>query len=331
MKDLSAKLSDYLNSLSEYDFSLVSSVEGKKLPLFLREHYALYDGSWMGKTYLMALEKMDWDPGTPKEYRSQMEQIQALVKRPVVLVLPSLTASVRNRLAGMRIPFIVPGTQLFLPEVWMDLSEKYPGLPNGDRSKRFPPTAQLMLLYHLQHEKIDTLNGKELAKRLGCTSAMVSKCRDAFEQAGLCTLERAGKALHMRFQYQGPALWEMALPYLSNPVQERHWVQSQPDHDRMLKAGISALSEQTLLADDRLPTFCMPRSTWNPLLKQGQLQICPDADQALFGLEIWSYDPWRLCHDKHIDTLSLWLSLRDDPDERVQSALHEIRENVKWQ
>ncbi len=330
MKDLSTKLSDYLNSLSHNDLSVTPSTEGARLPLFLREHYALYDVAWMGRTYLMALEKSDWDPGTPKEYRSQMEQIRALVNRPVVLVLPSLTASVRNRLAGMRIPFIVPGTQLFLPEVWMDLSEKYPGLPDGNRSKRFPPTAQLMLLYHLQHEKIESFNGQELAKRLGCTSAMVSKCRDAFEQAGLCTLERTGKALHMRFLRQGRELWEMALPYLSSPVQERLWVKSRPDDTGMLKAGISALSEQTLLADDRLPTFCMPRSKSIPLLKQGQLQTCPDADQALFCLETWSYDPWRLRHDTRIDSLSLWLSLRDDPDERVQSALNEILEHVKW-
>lgn len=331
MKPLESKLSSYLKSLSENDCSLEPSREEKNLPLYLREHYELREGKWLGRDYLLALEKPGWEMGSPKEYRNQTDQMRKLLGRPLVLVIPEITASVRNRLVDMRVPFIVPGTQLFIPEVWMELQEKYPGMSGAKNSKSFTPTAQLILLYHLQREKIDTLTGKELAERLGCTPAMISKCREEFEQKELCELVRVGKSIQMHFKTQGQALWEQALPYLSSPVQERHWIQSTQEKESFLDAGITALSKRSMLADDKILTIGLHRNRFNKDLKAGILQTCPDADQAIFKLEAWTYNPIPLSQNGQIDTLSLWLSLRDDPDERVQGQLTTILEDVEWQ
>jgi DNA-binding MarR family transcriptional regulator len=330
MKPLESKLASYLKSLSEKDFSLEPSQEEKNLPLYLGEHYELREVKWLGREVLLALEKPGWELGSPKEYRNQTEQIRKLLGRPLVLVIPEITASVRNRLVDMRIPFIVPGAQLFIPEVWMELQEKYPGMSGAKNSKSFTPTAQLMLLYHLQRGKIDNLTGKDLAKQLGCTPAMISKCREEFEQKELCELVRVGKSIQMHFKTQGRALWEKALPYLSSPVQERHWVQHTQENEK-LHAGITALSKRSMLADDKIPTICLHRNKFNKDLKAGILQTCPDADQAIFKLEAWTYNPMPLSRNGQIDTLSLWLSLRDDPDERVQGQLTTIFEDVEWQ
>lgn len=307
-----------------------SSLEEKNLPLFLREHYELREVKWLGRVYLLALEKPGWELGSPKEYRNQAEQMRKLLGSPPVLVIPAITASVRNRLVDMRVPFIVPGTQLFIPEVWMELQNKYPGMSGSKDAKTFTPTAQLMLLYHLQRESIESLAGKALAERLGCTAAMISKCREEFEQKELCELVRVGKSIHMQFQTRGRALWEQALPYLSSPVQERHWVQHTQEN-KPLYAGITALSERSMLADDRIPTICLHRNRFNKDLKAGTLQTCPDADQAQFKLEVWTYNPKVLSRHGHIDTLSLWLSLRVDPDERVQGQLANLQEDIEWQ
>ena len=47
-------------------------------------------------------------------------------------------------------------------------------------------------------------------------------------------------------------------------------------------------------------------------------------------VEIWSYDPVPLSDGCVVDPLSLSLSLRDDPDERIHSALGRLLESLSW-
>jgi hypothetical protein len=54
------------------------------------------------------------------------------------------------------------------------------------------------------------------------------------------------------------------------------------------------------------------------------------ADEAGFEVEVWSYEPDLLSDGPAVDRFSLYLSLRDDTDERVQSALAEMMRGVTW-
>jgi hypothetical protein len=55
--------------------------------------------------------------------------------------------------------------------------------------------------------------------------------------------------------------------------------------------------------------------------------------QALPGAtewQVWSYSPAMVAKIKTVDVLSLWLSLKDDPDDRVQMALDELQDKFAW-
>jgi hypothetical protein len=47
-------------------------------------------------------------------------------------------------------------------------------------------------------------------------------------------------------------------------------------------------------------------------------------------LEIWSYSPKLFAKKGVVDRFSLFLSMRKDNDERVQSALEKMMEQVEW-
>ena len=47
-------------------------------------------------------------------------------------------------------------------------------------------------------------------------------------------------------------------------------------------------------------------------------------------MQVWKYDPCMFMNDGRVDTVSLYLSLKDSPNERVQAALKEMLENEKW-
>src|SRR5690606_3818293 len=96
-----------------------------RLPLFLRERYQIQTVHLFGRRFPLALEKNDWDAGSPGEYESQAETLRTQLGETVVLVLPMLPSHARNRMVRLGIPFIVPGSQMFLPTAMIDLRERF--------------------------------------------------------------------------------------------------------------------------------------------------------------------------------------------------------------
>ena len=47
-------------------------------------------------------------------------------------------------------------------------------------------------------------------------------------------------------------------------------------------------------------------------------------------LEEWKYSPKLFARDGKVDPISLYCTLRDDPDERIQGELEQVVENIKW-
>jgi len=76
--------------------------------------------------------------------------------------------------------------------------------------------------------------------------------------------------------------------------------------------------------------YALPLSTFQDLLENGEIVGCPDADHARMKIEIWSYSPDLLSESPVVDPLSLYLSLRNSEDERVQQQLETLIAGIKW-
>ncbi len=100
--------------------------------------------------------------------------------------------------------------------------------------------------------------------------------------------------------------------------------------DKALLAGMSALSQRSLLEDDRLPTYAVSKKSLPALLDNRLFREAHGSEEATFTLEAWHYDPFVLSQHTTVDPLSLYLSLRDSPDERVQQQLETLLEGVSW-
>ncbi len=87
----------------------------------------------------------------------------------------------------------------------------------------------------------------------------------------------------------------------------------------------------SLLNEDAIPAYALQEQSIRQGLEQGQFNGCPDRYGADARLESWSYNPALLSDHPRVDTLSLYLSLRKDPDERVQAALEDMMEAFPWQ
>ncbi len=89
-----------------------------------------------------------------------------------------MTAINRGRLIQKGMNFIVPGKQLFLPDMLLDLRENFNERSSRKNKEKLLTSAQYILLYHMLHryEKVQLtdLSFKELAVKIGYTQVAIS-------------------------------------------------------------------------------------------------------------------------------------------------------------
>jgi DNA-binding MarR family transcriptional regulator len=227
------------------------------------------------------------------------------------------------------IPFIVPGSQVFLPPLLVDLRERQPVAIKRSRGKMLTPAAQCLVLFHLQRESLSKKPLQEIAKLIGYSPIMVTMVKRELESAGICEALKQGRSVTLSFLHDRRELWDRVEPLLSSPCR-RNWVKwAKPDPTALL-AGMSALSHLTMISDDPLPTYALGRKIFRAHNEQGDFHVCHERDEANACLESWSYDPRILFRSAIVDTLSLYLSLRGSADERVQQQLETLIREFPW-
>jgi hypothetical protein len=75
---------------------------------------------------LLAFEIKHAGEASPAEYAKHVSSLKQLLPGDAVLIISKLASYVRNRLVRHHVPFIVPGTQMFLPMLMIDLRERFP-------------------------------------------------------------------------------------------------------------------------------------------------------------------------------------------------------------
>lgn len=73
----------------------------------------------------------------------------------------------------------------------------------------------------------------------------------------------------------------------------------------------------------------MSKKVFNDMLALDAFEVVESVDSIEEWVEIWGYP--SLTETQYMaDTASLFLSLEDNPDERIQIALDELKEQVHW-
>jgi len=329
MESTPEALRKHLEPLQEGPVSL-APMSGGDLPLYLRSRYQLLQGKLFGKDWILALEQDGVDPGTPDEYQGHQRQLGQGHKETVALVLRHLSAGARNRLVRLGVPFLVPGSQIYLPLAQIYLKERF-GPPPVTVQKKLTPLAQCLILRHILHNDVTGLSSKALAELFDCSSAAITQARGELRGQALCDTVQKGREVSLIFPFVSTrALWDQARQLMTSPVRKRTGVRILKDHSDLRLAGISALSERTMLSPDSWTTYALHEKQVPSLFETGVLQGCAEITDTDTRLEHWRYNPLLLCDSKQVDPLSLYLSLCEDPDERVQGELDRMLEDVPW-
>jgi DNA-binding MarR family transcriptional regulator len=325
MPALEKRLSDYLESIAGSTPVLrdAPAQTQASLPLFLRERYRLCHIELFGRECLLALETPGWETGSPAEYAAHAQAMQAQFSEPVTLVIPQVASYARSRMVQAGMPFIVPGSQLFMPFMMVDLRERFTA-PGPEAGLPVTPAAQCILLYHLLRKPLHGMPLQDIAKLTGYSGMMVTKVKDEWETNGLCQTARAGRSVVVEFTAGGRELWHRAEQLLSSPVKKSHWGRWNRPALPALAAGYTALSHTTMIDDDPVPTVALHRKDFRALFDNGTFLTVGEYEEANVVIQEWSYNPRLLSDGPYVDPLSLVLSLRGDSDDRVQQQLETV-------
>lgn len=292
-----------------------------KLPALLAQFYTPVAVQLLNRPCLLLLLRQT-TVLTAATARKHIDLTSRYTEALPIVVAPAVDAPTRAKLIAQRVPFIVPGNQLYLPDLGLDLREHFRQLRNP--TTQLTPAALLTVLDHVVHPHANRFTPQHLAERLGYSAMTMTRVADELEHLGLLTSERAGRSRQLIIAAVGRQLWARALPHLRSPVVGRQLLRLPLDF-LCAEAGLTALARQTALAAPVVPEMATG-PTGQQTLKTLGIQPLTEPEPGAVLVEVWSFDPQRLVVDRRLHPAVLWLTLRDHSDDRVQLALNELME-----
>lgn len=327
MPDLNHHIAKYLRETLGTEVSVAAWTGASKLPAFLTERYRFLQATVLNHRLLFAVDESP-DEESPASIRKHIAQVHAKCEWPVVYVRERVTAYNRKRLIEQRVPFVVPGNQMYLPELGIDLREHF--RKQMATQPQFRPATQAILIQALLRARPGPLVAAELALELGYSSMTLSRAFDEIESAELAESKMAGRERLLHLAAPLRELWKRAQGVLRDPVNCRHFIHPVQLKALGLQAGLSALAHYTMLAEPPNPVVAMSREQWTSLRQRGTVNTLPMREPNACEIETWSYAPRPFRELGVVDPLSLSLSLRHSADERVAQALERMMERLPW-
>ena len=135
-------------------------IQAEKLPFYLLNLYVFFEVSILD-TPCLAMVTKDEVEQTPATIHKHILQVQKKWGHEIIYVHPKVSAYNRKRLIEHKLPFVVPGNQMYLPFLGIDLREHFKKIRNID--PRCSPSTQTVVLYALLHSTGKSFTPKILA------------------------------------------------------------------------------------------------------------------------------------------------------------------------
>ena len=301
-----------------------------KLPYFLQEAFEVRELKLLDRQVLLAIDQRADRPGLAN-VRGQLDKLRQLAGMPVVYVSRTLASYERKRLIEQKVPFLVPGNQLYLPDLGIDLREYFRKPTVAAQTALSPATQAMLIAVLLRRPWRPEWQPAEVVSELGYTAMTLSRAVKELTAAGIATLRTEGRVRSLHTERTAAQTWEHARPMLRSPVKRRVWMLPPPkSRPRPLRlAGLSALARYSMLTEPQWPTYAVAQAEWKAATQAG-FETLPEPLPGACEWELWHYSPALVRDSDTVDPLSLTLSLHGNQDERVQLALDELKGRFPW-
>ena len=300
-----------------------------KLPFYLRDTYDFAQMELFGRHCVLLIASEPLNGELDVRRHLEMALKHAAEGALAIYATAALASYERRRLIAQGVPFIVPGNQLFLPPLGLDLREYFRSRPDAS-ANALSPAAQALLFSALLGAWESEVHPGYLNQRFGYTPMTLSRASRELQAAGLAKAFAVGRERWLRFELGPRQVWQRAQPWLRSPRRAEHWaIETTLSTDEAPLAGLSALAQQSALAAPAHPVRAVSAQGWKQA-QRGHLSPLHLPEPGATCWQIWRYEPSALAHHGMVDPLSLIVSLRDETDERVRQAVDELELSLPW-
>lgn len=297
-------------------------LRGINADMFLR--FSFYMMEFNNQSLCVIQAKNGQQSLTPLKYKQITKQAEILVGMPVAVILDSLTYYERERLINQGVYFIISDKYAFLPSLIVNVQAK----KKDKNPAKLTPVAQYLLLYYLLSEKPkEEYTIKDLEQIMPYNYVALARAVANLEDCKLCSTEIKDNTgiKYIQFGDYKRELWKNAQSYLSSPVKKVLYCDAIPE-DNFRISGVNALSQYSHLNSEQYET----RAIWDKLFNLPGTQF--NEVEGLYKIEIWKYPTTMPFLSNHnvVDKLSLYLSMKNEPDARIEKELEIMIEEMKW-
>lgn len=295
------------------------SASERKRAAWLVNLYALKAASIRGRRHILAFAKAG-QRYTPVSVAKQLATGREALGSPFVYVPRELGTHDIPRLIAANVPYVMAKRSLFLPEVGLTVTR---ALESPVLREKFSAPAQLLVLGYMLKKWDGVMTIGDGEKRTGFSSASIVHAFQEIDHFGAGERLRGANGTTAQVRLK-PAheIWEACRHRFFNPCKRTVGVAAQPAGSAV--AGVDALARISSLNEDVPTCFALPLKGFRA---RGIAGLPPSS--APCQLQLWLYQPTALGGDG-IDPASLFLSLQDEPDDRVQIELDKLQATFKW-
>jgi len=303
------------------------------LPAFLRSSYTFFEMQMLGKSFLVLVIR-DNAPFTPSVLAKHQAHLLKSTPHGILFVRNKMDAFLRQRLMERRISFITPFNQAYLPELGFDLREYFRLSSTQETHNALTPSAQAVFLHALQSPAREHTTSS-LHATLGYSIMTLNRAINELSQNKLLQVAEEQWKKSVSFAGSKCDAWNAAQELLVSPIKRTEYIHqitiatAMEQGTRLLQSGLAALATYTDLAENS-PSFALDSKAFAELKTSEYFQESRAHMPEAVAVEVWHYNPCVLPSTtlQTVDPLSLFLSLKDCIDERIQAALDSLMSEV---
>jgi hypothetical protein len=299
----------------------------KSLPFYLLDAFEFWEITIFGTPAVLAIERRD-DHRRAGEVKDRLTKVVLPGELLPIYVVETMSSWDRQRLIQARIPFIVPGSQLYLPQFGAVLREQFRNKPDSNVKLLTPSSQALLISLLLEKNAGAEQRAVDYAGRMRCTSMTISRAVRELTAAGIIeAIIQLGGHQIVRLKNSPRRTWDDFKGLMRSPVLRTTWISHFAVNQAPWRfAGLSALAQRSMIVAPKRPVIAMFRAD----LKILEPEEHPEPVGDDIECQVWSYSPILEPDTTDADPLSLLLSLEAEPDERIQSAMEELKEHLPW-
>ena len=297
------------------------------LPISFEKRFQYAKMKFNKESFLLIKEKRR---GSLNSFVTQARTMGRKASMDVILVFTKLSDNEKKQLLQARVPFVDFKGNLFFPPLGLALNAN----DDVEVFKELTPSEQLTWIAFLLTKGQKVVDVDLLSQITGLPNSTIYRCLRTFKT--LNWLNKPNKLY--TYTASKKELFLKSESFLFNPIKKRLLLSDfdlkkiQTD-SRLLYGGTYALSYLTFLAESD------ENSSYVISLRQFNKLSLPLSQHVLEGkvLEIWRYSPfvsefWNDFKEtqdgQFVDPISLYLTLKDDDDPRVEEEIESLKNNI---